>query len=374
MSRVVQFPLAVLFLVASVAPVFAEDSWVGQTVVLKSANVKIEQTAKQDEEMAVAALKYDSYQVIAETDKRINVRQDGVEGWFDKNQAVLASEAVDYFTARIQATPSDAGLYVGRAEAWKLKGEIDRAMKDLNEAIRLDPKFVKGFLNRGILWMKQDEYAKAVSDFDEAIRLDPKSAVAFANRGIALTGSMEYRKAILDYDKAVRLDPKSLVALFARGNFRASLSEDGRAIGDYDEIIRLDPKFAPAFLNRGLVFAMMKEYDKAIRDYDEAIRLAPTSEEGYRRKASLLAMCRQEKIRDGKKAVELATRACELSDWKSAFCLDTLAAAYAETGDFAKAIKWQTKALEDPKLLTGDGDEWRRKLQLYKDNNTSRHR
>ena len=79
-----------------------------------------------------------------------------------------------------------------------------------------------------------------------------------------------------------------------------------------------------------------------------------------------MATCSDAKIRDGKKAVELATRACELSQWNNASYHDTLAASYAESGEFDKAVEWQEKA---NKLYTNPddmkkGEDW---LRLYKE-------
>ena len=59
----------------------------------------------------------------------------------------------------------------------------DKAIKDYDEAIRLDPKDAIAFIDRGYAWSAKEDYDKAIKDYDEAIRLDPKNAPAFDNRG-----------------------------------------------------------------------------------------------------------------------------------------------------------------------------------------------
>ena len=138
-----------------------------------------------------------------------------------------------------------------------------------------------------------------------------------------------------------------------------------KAIAHYDEAIRVDPKFANPYIGRGNAYQSKNDYDKAIADYDEAIRLDPKDAIAYDILASLLATCAQAGFRDGKKAVEYAAKACELSEWKSPDFVDTLAAAYAEAGDFEAAIRWETKFLATSNLSEKDAADAKSRLALY---------
>ena len=83
----------------------------------------------------------------------------------------------------------------------------------------------------------------------------------------------------------------------------------------------------------------------------------------YNQLAWLLATCPEARYRDGRHAVELATKACELSEWQYNH-VDTLAAAYAEAGDFEQAVRWQQMAIE---MASDSGrDDYRSRLALYK--------
>jgi hypothetical protein len=77
-----------------------------------------------------------------------------------------------------------------------------------------------------------------------------------------------------------------------------------------------------------------------------------------------LATCPEDGIRDGKKAVAAAKKACELTGWKDAVLLDTYAAAQAEAGDFDAAVRWEARAIE---LTPKDSQkEYRQRLELYR--------
>ena len=79
-----------------------------------------------------------------------------------------------------------------------------------------------------------------------------------------------------------------------------------------------------------------------------------------------------DKLRDGKRAIEYATRACELTDWKMVVYLDTLAAAYAEAGQFDEAIRFEKKVLADPAFDARLNPEAKRRVELYLQKKPSR--
>ena len=106
-------------------------------------------------------------------------------------------------------------------------------------------------------------------------------------------------------------------------------------------------------------------YDKAGVAPNQAPGLDPSHATLYRTLAWLQATCADEKLRDGKKAFENASTAFQLTGGKDWKCVETLAAAYAECGDFANATRWQTKAVE---MAPDEGNrQWCRSLlELYK--------
>lgn len=358
------------------APAPPAEDWVGKRVVTHFGTVLNDtRTGKlddQDRSRSRAVSGHDRnefrlYKVEFATGPWLWLReQEGsAEGWVDASRVIPFDQAIDYFTDLIRANPGSAPWYNRRGTIWQEKGELDIAIADYNEAIRLGPREAMFHLNRGILWNLKNDFDKAIADYNEAIRLDPRYAKAYTARGNAWYSKKGYEKAGADYTEAIRLDSQRTPAYVGRGNVRHARNEYDKAISDYDEAIRHDPRFAIAYANRANAWNAKREYEKAIADCAEAIKIDPNSAAGYSILAWLRATCPDAKYRDGEAAVADATRACELSVWKDVQAVGTLAAAYAERGDFAKAVETQEKALglfkDEAELKKG-----RERLELYK--------
>ena len=154
---------------------------------------------------------------------------------------------------------------------------------------------------------------------------------------------------------------------------RKSMGVEEIMKGDYDAAIcqcsmwlLSDPDAALAYLNRARAWRAKGQYSDALADLKNVIRVDPLEAFAFDLVAQIRAACPDSKVRNGKDAVESATKACELTEWKKAIYVDTLAAAYAQSGAFAEAVRWQTKAIE----LQKDGNEkedFASRLKLYQE-------
>lgn len=198
----------------------------------------------------------------------------------------------------------------------------------------------------GIDFYNQGEFEQAIAKFSAAIAINPKDAFAFKCRSFVWSAKGENGKALADINEAIVLDPKDGLAYFSRGNLWRNEGESDKALADYNEAIALSPDSAAAYVNRGTLLLEEGSSNKALSDYNEAIRIDPELAAAYSGRAWIMATCPVASFRNGAKAIEDATKANELSNWKEADQLDTLAAAYAEDGNFDEAVNYQKKAIE----------------------------
>jgi Flp pilus assembly protein TadD len=150
-----------------------------------------------------------------------------------------------------------------------------------------------------------------------------------------------------------------------RGIAYAEKGQYDQAISDFSKAIEINPRYGKAYNNRGIVYRLTGRYDQAISDFNKAIEINPMDAQTHNNLAWLFATANTPSFRNGEKAVGLAQKACELSEWKNPGYLDTLAASYARVRDFGNATKWQEKALQ--LFEEGKKAEAQKRLNLYRE-------
>jgi tetratricopeptide (TPR) repeat protein len=109
--------------------------------------------------------------------------------------------------AAFRGDPIDATGFNDRAAAYKLKGDLDRALADDDHAIALDPKYADAYNNRGTVHLARRDYDLAIADFGEAIKLNPNDAGPLYSRGQAKLKSGDTAGGEADIAAAKALRP-----------------------------------------------------------------------------------------------------------------------------------------------------------------------
>lgn len=196
--------------------------------------------------------------------------------------------------------------------------------------------------NRGAEYLQKEDYDRALADLNHAIRLHP-GAINFRNRGRVYHWKKDYDRALADYNQAVRLNPRYANALHDRGRLYYNKHEFDRAIADFNEAIRLDPS-GDKFEDRGNAYFHKDDFDRAISDYNESIRLTPESAEPYNMRCWSRAIVNKqlpEALADCNKSLALRPG--------DANTLDSRGFVYFRLGRFDEAIAdMNTALMKDP--------------------------
>lgn len=292
-------------------------------------------------------------------------------------------EAINDFSEAIRIDPKYGRAYHCRSNVWAQCGEFQLALADADEAVRFEPERAlshaqrgamgrwtgdydgaiaaysraleldpvrdadKYYFGRGDAYKKKGEYGKALADFEAALLRNPGEGGYHFQRGDVHRLKGEYDQAIADMTDAINLGPQAAFYLM-RGVCYVRNKDLDRALADYTSAIQLDPNNASQLVARAHVHMLRREYAEGIADAEAAMRRKPNSPDPYQMLAWVMAQSSCASVRDGKRALEYAKKACELKpEEDTPFGL--VAAAYAELGDFANAIVWANKSLTTQK-------------------------
>ncbi|MFO0946035.1 MAG: tetratricopeptide repeat protein [Planctomycetota bacterium] len=224
------------------------------------------------------------------------------------------------------------------------KQDFDGAVAELEQALALAPNS-PGYLSdlADALSLRGETQAAKVN-YEAALKLDPQ--LIAANRGLAiLLASQGKLDEALRYFQAVqRLNPRDLQA--TQVFIQVRLKYIDRAIARYSELVAANPKDADAHGKLAYSLAMRRRHREAIEHFHAALELRPGWLDAANNLAWMLATLNDGDLRNGNEAVKWATLVCEQTGHGNVEYLDTLAAAYAEQGDFTQAVRIAETAIQ----------------------------
>ncbi len=224
------------------------------------------------------------------------------------------------------------------------QGELGLARKYFQAAAEIAPNYAGAPNNLGVMLVNQKRYAEAVEAFQAALRITPQSADAESNLGAALHYLGRTDEAIRHLREAIRLNPEHALAHYHLGSALLQQGHGTEAAGEFQLAIQLNPRNAEAHYHLAATLAGQRKPAQAIQHYREALKILPDFAEALNNLAWILAANSDPQVRNGREAVALAERACQLTESKQPIMVGTLAAAYAEAGRFAEAVATAEKA------------------------------
>ncbi len=261
-------------------------------------------------------------------------------------------DALEAINQAVKLDPESPLPYFHLARMHVQLKKYDEAIADLNKVLEQDPENVAALLFRAQVYQKNDNLEAAKADVNEALKHRPGLSDAIALHGILSVGSGEYQQAIEDFEKLRKIAPKNAQLLTQLGLIYGLDKRPRKAIELYGDALAVDPNNFLALRGRADSNLNIGKHAEAIPDYEAALKIQPKDPSLLNNLAWVLATSPDDNVRNGKRSIELGEEAAKLTEYKKAHILSTLAAGYAESGDFAKAREWSQKAVE-----AGDEDK-----------------
>jgi len=169
--------------------------------------------------------------------------------WLGLTETRGAIQTIDRARLVADAVPRSAQARNNLGGALLVRGQIDEAIAELREAMRLDPADAEAHSNLGVALARRGRSDEAIDHYRQALSLDPRQTQAYSNLGNALLQQGRTDEAIVQFDAGLRMDPTDAQARTNRAGalFRAGRLDD--AIADLEQVVRVRPDFEVARRN-----------------------------------------------------------------------------------------------------------------------------
>jgi len=222
--------------------------------------------------------------------------------------------------------------------------------------------------NLGNLLLKQGRLEEAFGQLQQALRIKPDYYEALNDLGTVFADEGRYDVAIEYYRQARQIEPNSFDTLKNLASALANTGQFNEAIENYRQAIQIKSNHPEVFVYLGTTLDQSGRTREAVAAYRAALKLNPDLPEALNNLALILAISSDDGLRNGPEAVQLAVRACQLTQYNQPSFIETLAAAYAEAGRFQEA-QAAAAAAEHLATVAGLMDQARRDrrfLELFR--------
>lgn len=225
------------------------------------------------------------------------------------------------------------------------------------------------YSNLGSLQLNQGKVDDALQLFEQGLRAQPRSPNLHINMGNALFQKGAADEAMEQFRQAIAYDPANVIALDDLGVVDNQTGRQAEAIASFQRVLTIEPNDIDALSGLAQANAQIGKISEAVAQFSKILEIQPGNFEVLNNLAWLLATSRNESIRDAKRALKLSQQANELTDGKGPLIHHTLAAAFANLGQFdeAKAAVQQAidlaQASGRPQLIPG----FKTELQSYEE-------
>lgn len=289
-------------------------------------------------------------QSLADVDKALEMVPDNYATHELRALVLLAldrtEEALASFDKATQLAPDAVTPYLRRSELYGQLGNMEEAIDQATKAIERKDDNPLGYLMRSDLYLRNEQPELALADADKALELAPGLVQAYWLKARVFDAMDRTADAMDQLQQLADGLPPNMELNLQIAVYALQLEMPRKAIAALDRAIDIDPENGMLYRFRADSYLNIGKHHEAIADYEKAFELEPEDSGILNNLAWTLATSPDDDVRDGQRALELATKACELTEFKLAHVLSTLAAAHAELGDFEEAKAWVQKALE----------------------------
>jgi tetratricopeptide (TPR) repeat protein len=253
------------------------------------------------------------------------------------------------------------------------EGKKDAAIQEYRKslALRMDPEICH---NLGNAMMQTGRPEEAAAYFKKALELSPNDPIVCSDLGNFYLEKGQVDLAIQYMQKALQIEPDLPIACYNLGNAYAEEQRFDLAIRYWERAIQLQPDYPMPHNNLANAFLLEGQTAKAIQEWKLALQYMPDLMSAQVNLAWVLATSPDPSLRDGPTAVALAERATQLSNGRYPRALQSLAAAFAENGQYADAVAAAQQALQMSRGNPGLAGTIQEQLKCYQNHQPYRYK